>query len=95
MKYFKYTWNESRGDDFDSWGKATYLFEVAPSSDVCKQVELYENGYVLKYDHTHINDVYGSFASSPFDPTGCEETDFASFYTIWNDTKAINLPDLS
>ena len=48
-KYFKRKWNETRGDEFDSWGTSIWYFEIGPDGYPIKQIELYENGNRLKY----------------------------------------------
>jgi hypothetical protein len=93
MQYFKYVWNEARGDEYDSWGRSTYLFEVDSYLNVCKQIEIYENGTALKYTKEHPSDKYGSLSVSLFDPEGCSSVDYETFCAIWNSTRSMNLSD--
>jgi len=37
--WFQRRWEESRGDQFASWGAATYYFEVGPDGRPVRQVE--------------------------------------------------------
>ncbi len=59
MRYFKRLWNETRGDQFDHWGTATYYFEVGSDGYPIHQIQIYENGNVLSYDRNHLDDLYG------------------------------------
>ncbi|WP_188467184.1 hypothetical protein [Bizionia arctica] len=67
MKYYKRNWEETRGDDFDSWGKSIWLFETENSGQPTKQIEIYENGKVLKYDQTKLEDEYGGLGDQELD----------------------------
>tara|TARA_B100001059_G_C17739451_1_gene530784 strand:+ start:108 stop:374 length:267 start_codon:yes stop_codon:yes gene_type:complete len=67
MKYYKRNWEENRGDDFYSWGKSIWLFETDNSGQPTKQIEIYENGKVLKYDQTKLEDEYGGLGDQELD----------------------------
>lgn len=58
-KYFKRNWNETRGDEFDSWGTSIWYFEVDNDGFPIRQIELYENGNRLKYHSEKMFDDYG------------------------------------
>jgi hypothetical protein len=46
MHFYRRQWSESRGDQHDEWGSATYYFCV--HDDVVEQqVEVYESGVIL------------------------------------------------
>jgi hypothetical protein len=60
-------WDETRGDEYDSWGRATYFFELGSDQRVVRQLEIYENGNVLSYDQSHPEDQFGGLAMD-FDP---------------------------
>lgn len=55
MNYYKRNWNETRGDQYDSWGKSVWFFETD------------NNGKVLKYDNHYIEDEYGRLAEQSLD----------------------------
>ena len=74
MKYFKRNWNETRGDQYDSWGKSVWLFETDNNGEVLRQIEIYDNGKVLKYDNQNIEDEFGMLADQNIDLT--EFTEF-------------------
>ena len=67
MKYFKRNWNETRGDQFDNWGKSIWLFETDNNGEVLRQIEVYENGKVLKYDNQNIEDKLGALTDQNLD----------------------------
>lgn len=84
-KYYKTEWLESRGDEYDNWGKSSWYFEVGDDGYAVRQIEVYENGQVLKYDESNFEDEYGSLADQPLDITekgGIEITD-AEFEEEW------------
>src|SRR5262245_15942231 len=67
MRYFRRRWDESRGDRFDHWGAATYLFEVDPTGLPLRQLEVYDNGMRCRYDREHPEDQYGSLSAEPLE----------------------------
>ncbi|CAM1369729.1 hypothetical protein [Tenacibaculum xiamenense] len=73
MKYFKRNWNETRGDQYDSWGKLIWFFETDINGEVLRQIEAYENGKVLKYDNQNIEDEFGGLTDHNLDLIEFEE----------------------
>ncbi|MFI1770315.1 hypothetical protein [Thalassobellus citreus] len=73
MKYFKRNWNETRGDQYESWGKSVWFFETDNNGEVLRQIEAYENGKVLKYDNQNIEDEFGGLADQNLDLTEFKE----------------------
>lgn len=67
MNYYKRNWNETRGDQYDSWGKSIWYFETDDKGVVLRQVEAYENGKVLKYDNQNIEDEFSGLADQNLD----------------------------
>ncbi|CAM3693789.1 hypothetical protein SPPR111872_15070 [Sphingobacterium prati] len=50
-RYFKKFWNDNIGDELtDSWGNSSYYFETDLNLNVIKQLQLFQNGRILKYD---------------------------------------------
>ena len=92
MRYFRYHWNETRGDDFDNWGRATYWFEMAQDGYASRQMEVYENGVVLKYDESHFSDEYGFLADQPLEPdeNSIPEISAEEFEEEWKNSVAVN-----
>ena len=66
-RFFKRKWDETRGDEFDSWGTSTWYFEVDANGYPTKQIELYENGNRLKYHPEKTFDDYGGLSDQVLD----------------------------
>lgn len=87
VRYFKKFWDESTGEELtDSWGTTTYYFETDEQLNVLKQLELYQNGKILKYDAQNIEDAFGRLADQPLDigEFAGNEILAAEFFTIWS-----------
>jgi hypothetical protein len=81
MKYYKYKWNELRGDKFDSWGFSLWYFEIGEDDFPNRQIEIYENGKKLKYSENYLEDKYGKLGDqklvlSEFDGVVCTKIEF-------------------
>ncbi len=94
MIYYKRVWDESRGDNYDSWGRSVWYFEVCKLSGITReQIEIYANGQALFYDEdTNTFDKYGGLAEIPFiieeyEPYEISKIDYEN---IKNRTKFIN-----
>lgn len=74
MKYFKRHWDETRGDELDHRWTSIWYLEVLDDGNAIRQVEVYANGPVLKYDETNAEDEYGGLSDQPLDLE-----DFATF----------------
>jgi hypothetical protein len=85
MRYYKRRWEEGRGDRFDAWGPAVYFFETDENGAVLRQVEVYANGTVLRYDVGHFEDEYGRLADQPLDRMAMARflTDETAFERAW------------
>jgi hypothetical protein len=66
-EYFKRSWDETRGDEFDSWGSSVWYFELDQEGYPVRQIELYENGNRLKYDSEKSFDDYGGLGDQALD----------------------------
>ena len=64
MQWFRRRWEESRGDEFDAWGPATYFFEVGTDGWPTRQVEDYDHGPTLRYGPGREEDDYGQLGSA-------------------------------
>jgi hypothetical protein len=73
-RYYRRPWNETRGDDYDSWGRSVWYFEIDEEGVPARQIEQYEHGPVLKYDANHREDQYGALGDQPID-----REDFAAY----------------
>jgi len=86
MKYYKRNWDETRGDEFDSWGKSILYFETDKSGLPNKQIEVYQNGKILKYDRTKLEDEFGGLGDQVLDIEEYSEFEISKeeFEKIWN-----------
>lgn len=69
MRYFKRNWNETRGDQYNNWGKSIWFFETENNGEVLRQIEIYDNGKALKYDNQNNEDEFGGLANQNLDLT--------------------------
>jgi len=75
MNYYKWFWNETTGDHLtNDWGTSIYFIETGIDNYPTRQLIVYENGTVLKYDCDNIDDEFGGLADQPVD-----EEEFVSF----------------
>lgn len=65
--YAKRHWNETRGDQYDSWGTSWWYFEVDSAGWLTRQIEQYASGMLLCYSAEHESDEFGGIAESPLD----------------------------
>ena len=89
MKYYKRNWEETRGDKFDSWGKSVWLFETKNSGQPTKQMEIYDNGKVLKYHQMKLEDEFGRLGDQELDLEEFSEFEITKqeFENIWNENE--------
>jgi hypothetical protein len=66
-KFFRRRWEESRADEFDAWGPATYLFEVGADGWPVRQIQTYDAGPVLRYGPDCPDDRYGGLGECQLD----------------------------
>ena len=87
MKYFKRNWDETRGDEFDNWGTFIWYFETDNSGLPTKQIEVYQNGKVLKYDQLKLEDEFGRLGDQKLDLNEFSEFEITKleFEKIWNE----------
>ena len=85
MKYYKRNWDELRGDEFDFWGASLWYFECGEDDYVVRQIEVYSNGTVLKYDENHEEDLYGGLSEAPLELNEFAEFEISSeeFEQVW------------
>lgn len=67
MRYFKRKWNETRGDEYSSWGFSMWLFETDINGLPIRQIEIYDNGRILKYDKNKPFDNFGQLGQHELD----------------------------
>ena len=66
-KYYKRNWEETRGDEYENWGKSIWYLEIDKEGYAMRQIEKYENGKKLKYDLKNIEDEFGGLSDQPID----------------------------
>ena len=66
-RWFRRRWEERRGDNFDVWGAATYLFEVDAEGWPTRQIVQHDNGPTLRYGSDHLKDQYGQLGQARLD----------------------------
>lgn len=91
-RYFKYRWNESRNDEFDSWGFSTWYSEFDEELYPTRQIEIYDNGIVLKYSNEHLDDEFGMLGDQSLsgDLEDSLEISKVEFENIWTSHKSLN-----
>lgn len=67
MKYFKRRWEETRGDQYNIWGFSTWFFETDEEGWPIRQIEIYDNGSVLKYSKDNPDNEYGRLGDQALD----------------------------
>lgn len=67
MKYIRAEWNETRGDQFDHWGRSIWYIELDDLNYPNRQIEVYQSGIRLKYGQNNIQDLYGSLGDQPIE----------------------------
>ena len=92
MRYFKRTWDESRGDEHDSWGASTWYFEVGDDGHPVRQLEIYDGGTILKYEEGHLDDEFGALGDQSLDFGEFAPFEIAAreFETAWASSTARN-----
>lgn len=94
MRYYKFFWDESRGDAHDDWGTSWWFFEVTDDGYAERQLERYASGVDLMYERsTHIEDQYGGLAEKPIDRRDWPEVvpiDKPDFEAAWSSARPIN-----
>jgi hypothetical protein len=96
MRFFKFHWDNTRGDAYDLWGGSWWYFEVDSDGWAVRQIEKYDNdGVTLKYDTSHEEDKFGGLAKiklkaedyREFEIKEIEETEFER---VWTNGNALN-----
>ncbi len=87
MKYFKRNWDETRGDGFDNWGTSIWYFETDLSGLPTKQIEVYQNGRVMKYDQSKVEDEFGGLGYQELDLDEFSQFEISEseFKKVWNE----------
>lgn len=91
MKYYKYIWEESRGDEYDYWGNSIWYFEVGGDDYISRQIVHYEIGLTFKYSTEFQEDEFGGMGYTKFDPNEFdgEQIQKDLFENLWIESKQI------
>lgn len=73
------------------WGRFTHFIEVADDREASRQVDVFKNGYVLRYDRSHRRDAYAYLMGLRFSRKpkwkhyfpGVELISTAEFEDVW------------
>lgn len=90
LYYFKRHWDETTGDALtNSWGTSTYFFETDEEGEVLRQIEVYDNGHILRYDKNYVEDEFGGLSEVPLDLTEFDEFKIENieFEQVWTKDK--------
>jgi hypothetical protein len=95
VRYFRRACDEPRRDEFDAWGTSVWYFEFDDQGSPRRQVEVYQNGIVVKYDTTHLEDEYGGLSEPSADVYMSDQWRFEisaeEFEAMWK-LSALNNP---
>ena len=83
----KKNWEETTGDELtDDWGVSIFYFETDDSLNVLKQIQIFENGNILKYDELNNEDEFGAMADQSLEEEEFLDCEISKeeFYNIWN-----------
>jgi len=86
-----------------SWGPCRRLVEVLEDQQAARQIDIYDNGYVLKYDRHHVRDEFGMLIGLKFSRKdkwrkpfrGVRMMSRNEFEYIWAHTVSIAPPTVS
>ena len=86
-QYFKRKWDETTGDELtDSWGTSIYYFEADSDLNIIRQIQVFQNGQVLKYYQEFTEDEFGILSDQQLDKEEFKEfsIDSNEFANIWD-----------
>lgn len=96
MKYYKRQWQETTGDELtDVWGFSCFYFENDDQSRVTRQLQVFENDQILKYDTEYVEDKSGGLAEAPLDEDFAPyEITKEEFEQAWNSSDYKQFPEI-
>jgi len=66
--YYCRPWSETTGNPLtNDWGTSVYYFETDDLMNVLRQMEVFANGQVLKYDTEYTDDQFGGLSEAALD----------------------------
>ena len=86
--FYRRRWDETRGDEFDDWGRSLWYFETDDDGRPVRQIEVYDAGRVLRYGPDHDEDRYGRLGQAGLTDSGEDWSSFAipssEFERVWH-----------
>ena len=95
--YFKRPWDENSGEGLTgNWGHSTYYFETDKDFYVSRQMQIFQNGKVLKYDTSYVNDKFGGLSETQLDIEEFSEIkiDKTEFEQVWQTSLYKQFPEI-
>ncbi len=87
-RFYRRPWADTRGDEFNDWGRSVWYFEVDEDGWPLRQVEMYDDGHALRYGPRHQEDRYGGLGEASLYDSGDDWSRFAitedEFEQVWN-----------
>jgi hypothetical protein len=91
LRYFEFHWNENDVGPSGTWGSSEWFVETDDEKNIVRQITVFSNGNVLKYDLDHREDEFGSLGDQPVQlQNGVSEMPEDDFEFKWSTTAAIN-----
>jgi hypothetical protein len=91
LRYFEFHWNENNVGPSGTWGSSEWFVETDDEKNIVRQITVFDNGYVLKYDSDHNADEFGSLGDQRVQiEHGVVEMSADEFESKWNSTAARN-----
>ena len=86
LRYYKRQWEETTGDSLtDSWGTSYFYLETDDLGYIQRQLQVFKNGQVLKYDTTYLEDKFGGLSEAAlgedFEPYQITKDEFEQRWT--------------
>lgn len=78
--------------EYDSWGSSTLFFETSPEGQVLRELMIFEDGRVLKYDTEHSRDIYGQMSDGLHEINTFDHLEIPPhvFDIAWRNSTALN-----
>jgi uncharacterized protein (DUF433 family) len=95
--YFKRHWDETTGEELtDNWGLSTYYFETDEKLNVTRQLQLFDNGKILKYDTEYVDDKFGGLSEIQVDINEFAEYRITKkeFEQLWENSHYKKFPEI-
>jgi uncharacterized protein (DUF433 family) len=93
--YFKRDWHETTGTDLTgSWGHSVFYFETDTAFHPIRQLQVFENGKVLKYDVDYTEDQHGGLSEVALEDFEAYRIHKFEFEEIWQTSYYKQFPEI-